>query len=144
MQLRVRTPEPGDAGELAELAGQLGYPSSPDQIRRRVADLEAREDHFVALALTPDNKPVGWVHGYLSLRLQSDSFAEIGGLVVAENHRGRGIGALLLGAVEEWARSKNLTKVRVRSNVIRGRAHGFYLQHGYRQGKTSHVFDKSL
>ncbi len=119
-------------------------PSTPEQVRRRLAALKGRKDHFVAFAVTPENRPVGWVHAYLALRLQSDFFAEIGGMVVAQEIRGQGIGASLLAAVEKWARSKAAAKVRVRSNVIRSRAHGFYLQRGYRLGKTSNVFEKCL
>jgi GNAT superfamily N-acetyltransferase len=144
MQTRIRAPEPGDEVEVAALAAQLGYPSSPEQVGRRLSALKGRQEHFVAFAVTPDNRPVGWAHAYLARRLQSDVFVEIGGMVVAQEIRGQGIGASLLAAVEVWARSKASAKVRVRSNVIRGRAHAFYLQCGYQQGKTTHVFEKRL
>lgn len=144
MEIRVRGLEPGDEPAVAGLAGQLGYPSTPEQIRRRWTALQGREEHFTAVAVLHDNRPVGWVHAFLALRLQSQLFAEIGGMVVAEDHRSGGIGAAMLRAVEAWARSKTVTRIRVRSNVIRARAHDFYLNHGYEQGKTSHVFEKRL
>ncbi|MEJ2038206.1 MAG: GNAT family N-acetyltransferase [Desulfosarcinaceae bacterium] len=144
MQVRLRVAEPDDEQAVALLAGQLGYPSTPAQVRRRLAAIQGREEHFVILAVSPENRPVGWMHAFIALRLQSDLFAEIGGMVVAEEHRGRGIGARLLAAAEDWARSKAMAKVRVRSNVIRDRTHGFYLDRGYRQRKTAHVFEKTI
>jgi GNAT superfamily N-acetyltransferase len=55
-------------------------------------------------------------------------------LAVQAEHRGRGIGGRLLGAVEEWARAKGaellLTDTNLRSNVG---AVEFYESHGFEQ-----------
>lgn len=40
-------------------------------------------------------------------------------MVVDEKNRGKGIGRVLLAAVEKWVKSKNITTMVVRSNVIR-------------------------
>ena len=68
----------------------------------------------------------------------------IGGLVVRDGTRGLGIGKRLCLEVEEWARSKSIPVVRVRSQIMREDAHRFYLRDGYRKVKTSLVFEKSL
>jgi PhnO protein len=46
--------------------------------------------------------------------------------------------------VEEWARSKSIPIVRVRSQIKREDAHRFYLRDGYRKVKTSLVFEKPV
>jgi hypothetical protein len=46
--------------------------------------------------------------------------------------------------VEEWSRVKGLAVVRVTSRSTREAAHRFYLREGYRQTKTSAVFEKVL
>jgi GNAT superfamily N-acetyltransferase len=46
--------------------------------------------------------------------------------------------------VERWAREQGLGVVRVTSRSTREAAHRFYLRDGYRQIKTSLVFEKIL
>ena len=144
MAFHLRVPRAGDASALADLAGQLGYPSSVAQIRQRLAALDKREDHCILVAADEDNRPIGWIHAFIAWRLESGSFAEVGGLVVTETLRSQGIGAALLAAAEAWARAAGATAIRVRSNVVRRRTHGFYLDLGYQQGKTAHLFGKDL
>ena len=69
---------------------------------------------------------------------------QVVGLVVGEGQRGRGIGSLLLRDAEAWARTVGVCQLRVRSNVTRTRAHGFYLRAGYTLVKTSHLFVKAI
>jgi GNAT superfamily N-acetyltransferase len=76
--------------------------------------------------------------------VESETFAELGGLVVDESHRGKGVGAILLEKVEDWARQKGCAAISVRSNIIRHEAHKFYLAQGYNHIKTQHAFRKSL
>ena len=76
--------------------------------------------------------------------LQYAASAIIGGLVVREDMRGHGIGRRLCLEVEQWARSRSVPLVRVRSQIKREDAHRFYLRDGYRQVKTSLVFEKKV
>jgi GNAT superfamily N-acetyltransferase len=87
---------------------------------------------------------VGWIDLSVEYHLQSEPAVLIGGLVVAESARGRGIGKQLCKAAEDWARAHGVRRLRVRSNAIRERAHAFYLRDGYAQVKTSTVFEKTL
>jgi GNAT superfamily N-acetyltransferase len=140
----LRKPDTGDEEALAVLCGELGYPSSAQEIVERLSHLQDREDHFVLVATDDSDTPVGWIHAFVALRVETDAFAEIGGMVVSEEHRGAGIGTQLLGKAEEWARSQKLRTIRVRSNVVRERAHDFYEAAGYKQTKKLHVFQKPL
>ena len=76
--------------------------------------------------------------------LEVERRAEVNGLVVDETARSRGGGAVLLAAAEKWARGKRCTSMSVRSNVLRERAHGFYLRNGYEHYKTQKAFRKGL
>lgn len=140
---RIRRARPGDAAQLATLCNQLGYPSSPEEVRRRLQRLRG-PDHAVYVAEDKDGTVVGWVHIFLRPLLEEDLAAEIGGLVVDEAHRGRGIGHRLLERAERWARRRGSRAVVVRSNVIRLEAHRFYEQCGYREVKTQRVFRKAI
>jgi hypothetical protein len=48
----------------------------------------------------------------------------------------------LLAAAEAWAREQGFASMRVRSNVLRERAHRFYLREGYLEKKRQAVFLK--
>jgi GNAT superfamily N-acetyltransferase len=76
--------------------------------------------------------------------LTREACAEIGGLVVDEFLRGRGIGGRLMAAAEEWSRHRGFSALRLRSNVIRDEAHAFYRRQGFGSSKTSLLFTKPL
>jgi len=142
-EVTIRPARAEDAGRVAVLSGQLGYPASEEDIRRRLAAIE-RDGRGAVYVAEADGQAIGWVHVYSAPQLESDPHAEIGGLVVDEAHRGRGVGQMLMRKAEEWAREHGCREVRVRSNVIREQAHVFYERIGYSNIKTQKAFRKAL
>ncbi len=142
-ELRIRSANPDDAERIAALATQLGYPSTPAQIAARLERLLHDDEQMIFVA-EQSALVVGWVHVLEKHLLESDPEAEIGGLVVDENHRGAGAGKLLMERAGEWARSRGLKSVYLRSNVIRKEAHVFYEKLGYHVVKTQTAFRKNL
>lgn len=140
----MRAAGEADASALAALSSQLGYKATPGDSRHRLADIRARGFAEVFVAERGERQVVGWVHVFVASSLDSDLHGEIGGLVVDDTMRGAGIGALLLRAAEDWCKSQGLREIRVRSNVVRRRAHGFYNREGYADVKTQAVFRKEL
>ena len=141
--LLVRRLAADDAEAAAELSSQLGYPCPAGDLRERIEEMLRAADR-VAFAAVVDGEMVGWIDAAMERHLQSPASAVIGGLVVREDTRGLGVGRRLCLEVEEWARSKSVPLVRVRSQVKREDAHRFYLRDGYRQVKTSLVFEKAV
>jgi GNAT superfamily N-acetyltransferase len=139
----IRLARAGDRDDLARLSTQLGYPMAPDEASARLADLAGHPDHALLVAET-DGRLAGWAQVSLPRIFESPRQAEIAGLVVDEGHRGRGIGPELLRAAEAWARERGCAVLRVRSNVVRERAHGFYRREGFGEIKTQRVFEKKL
>jgi len=142
--MTLRTAGPDDANEIARLATQLGYPSSAERIRARIERVEAEGLGRILAAVDERGTVCGWTHVFVAHRIESDAFAEIGGLVVDEGSRNRGIGRLLLEEAEKWAAAHGVAVLRVRSNMIRQDAHRFYERAGYSCIKTQGVFDKRL
>ena len=141
--MRVRRVRAGDAERLAELAGQLGYPTSVKEMKGRLR--EALKDRHAACFVAEDgSRVVGWIHLSVTPLLEMERRAEVNGLIVEETVRSQGAGALLLEAGEKWAHGKKCKGMSVRSNVIRERAHGFYLRNGYEHYKTQKAFRKVL
>jgi GNAT superfamily N-acetyltransferase len=144
MEIKLRAPRADDVPKLAELCAEMGYPSSVSEVEKRMQSLSDHDDHMVLVAADEQDKPVAWVHTHLSFRLVAEIFVELGGLVVSETHRGQGIGEELLAEAERWAEAQGVSLIRVRSNIVRRRAHGFYERAGYEKFKTQQVFEKSL
>jgi GNAT superfamily N-acetyltransferase len=145
MQLaaQVRPVREQDAEAAAALCRQLGYPTDAPTLLERIQQIAADPNRAVLVACT-DDTVVGWIDLSIEYHLQSEPAALIGGLVVAESARKQGIGRQLCLAAEDWARGRGMTRIRVRSNAIRERAHAFYLRDGYTRVKTSAVFEKTL
>jgi GNAT superfamily N-acetyltransferase len=143
LAVAIRPARLTDATAFAGLATQLGYLSSPPQVEERIKAVLHDPKHLI-LAADSEGRVVGWAHAYVCCLVESDTYVELGGLVVDESHRGRGIGAKLLEEVERWARQMGARTVFLRSNIIRQEAHKFYAARGYEQFKTQHAFRKPL
>ena len=142
--MRVRRAVASDISQLALLAGQLGYPSSEDEIRERLAGIEAAPEHALFVAESADGKLAGFLNVYVMRTIDSDARAEIAALVVDDAHRSLGVGKVLIEQAEAWARKNGCRAIGLRSNVIRERAHRFYERLGYEHYKTQKAFRKTL
>jgi GNAT superfamily N-acetyltransferase len=143
-ELKIRRAKSADAAQIASLTGQLGYPATAAQIRKRLLGIKPASLHAVFVADAPEDGVTGWVHVSKQPLLEVEIRAEVNGLVVAEGQRSLGAGARLLAAAENWARKHGCKGMSVRSNVIRERAHEFYERNGYEHYKTQKSFRKPL
>jgi GNAT superfamily N-acetyltransferase len=140
----VRVVSHEDAASVAELSEQLGYEASAAETCERIKFLLAHAESQVAFVACLRDEVVGWIEASIVHHLQSPAHALIGGLVVKDGARSLGLGRRLCAEVENWSRDRGITVVRVTSRSTREGAHRFYLRDGYRQTKTSAVFEKVL
>ena len=140
----IRVATPADADELGRLSGQLGYPADAPAILRRLDGVAAQHAGVVLVAVDPQGGLGGFAHVEPRHLLIAEPFAELAALVVSETVRGQRVGSDLLAAAEAWAREQGFASVRVRSNVLRDRAHRFYLREGYTEKKRQAVFLKQF
>jgi len=143
-EVRIRRARSADAKRVAELSGQLGYPATEKQMKGRLREVIKDKEAACFVAESLEGGLIGWIHVSTTPLLEVERRAEVNGLVVDERARSRGAGALLLEAGEKWARGKRCKGMSVRSNVLRERAHGFYLQKGYEHYKAQKAFRKGL
>ena len=127
----LRAAVPGDLPALASLMGELGYPSSEAQVAERLARMARRED--MAVLVADDG---GAMIGFASVMAVDVIHVDppagmLVALVVAEAHRGRGIGRALADAAESWARSRGADRLTLASGLGRHGAHAFYEKIGY-------------
>ena len=139
----IREIRPEDSEVAAQLSGELGYPTAVDVMKRRIENMRGQQDHAVFVGCIAD-RVVSWIDVRIARHLQSDPFGEIGGFVVSERCRSRGVGRMLLAYAEQWIANRGIVKVVVRSRMGRDAAHRFYEREGYTRVKISAVFSKAL
>src|SRR5690242_14569998 len=129
-----------DLSILRDLTEQLGYPLAETTLSENLQTILANENE-VLFVMAENDKPIAWIHIFHTIRLESGSFCELGGLVVDKNYRSKGIGKLLIEKAIEWTRDRNVPVLKLRSNVIRKDAHRFYSNFGFKEVKEQKVFE---
>jgi predicted N-acetyltransferase YhbS len=144
MAALIRKAQAQDAGEIARLASQLGYPTTEVQTSPRLKRLLASSNDLVLVAESAEGAVIGWIHGFLSQLLESDFRVEIGGLIVDEKFHRQGVGRELVQRIEAWAKESDATQVSVRCRITRLESHKFYENLGFSAAKTQIAFRKQL
>lgn len=124
--LRIRTPAEPDYPAIAELLGELGYPSTVEQVAARLTKLaETGADHVLVAEL--DGRVVGVAALHVSYMPQMDEpRGELTALVTLSALRRRGIARALVNAIEALAREQGCTFLFLRTNKRRQDAQAFY------------------
>ena len=144
LKIKVRQTTMRDVAAIARLAGELGYPSTAKQVRDRLAAIRRDRHHATFVAALPEVEVIGWIHLSEERSPASNPRAEIRNLVVDSRFRSIGTGRLLVERGERWAGERGLAVIGLHSNIIRKRAHTFYLRLGYTVTKSQKVFRKTL
>jgi GNAT superfamily N-acetyltransferase len=139
MDLLVREAEPADAGFVASLLADLGYPVSSEFAAERLAHFESDPASLVQLA-EAEGTVIGLVATHVVPRLERElSSCRIVDLVVAANRRRAGVGRALLRAAEAEARRHDCRRLDLASGEWRADAHAFYDQMGFQTRARSYV-----
>jgi len=141
--ITIRSVTEDDAIEIARLASELGYPTTPVEIAERIAR-QAKVPGRAVFVACDGAQVAGFIDLSTEMHLHTTPKGRIDGLVVSESVRGQGVGALLCRHAEEWARQQGLKTMMLTSRSTRERAHAFYERDGYRRTKTSYLFEKEL
>ena len=141
-KILVREMMAEDSEAVAALSAELGYPVSKSDLITRFDSIVKSSDNLLIVAEALD-EVVGWCHVFCVRLLESDGYAELGGIVVNTDWRRRGAGRLLVSDAESWALSRGFTRLRAHSGSHREGAHHFYLSLGYDQLAPT-VFQKVI
>ncbi|HET6574089.1 MAG TPA: GNAT family N-acetyltransferase [Fimbriiglobus sp.] len=128
-------------GEQADLVAPLfdayrqfyGQPSDPDGARRFLAERLGRGESVI-LAVVEGGRALGFTQLYPSF--SSVSMRPIwilNDLFVAEDSRGRGVGARLLGAARDHALRTGAARLALSTAVTNAKAHALYERDGWRR-----------
>lgn len=129
--MNVRTAQPGDETSIALLLSQLGYPTSPDQMRLRLARIEQRGG-ITSLVAVEAEQVIGFAAVERFASFSDDQpVGRVVVMVVDEQRRGEGIGSALLAACESVLIAAGAERIVLTSAHRRAGAHRFYERHGY-------------
>ena len=101
---------------------------SDEDWRRRLTN-----DHRLHLVARVDNCPIGIVGGYLGSDEGDDSVAVVFGMYVTREHRGKGIGRLLLRSlIDRLSAFPGITTIRLGVTETQGPARSLYESVGFK------------
>ena len=140
--LSHRSAAEGDAGAMAILCSELGYPVSIEVMRSRIKAVRSSPSDLLIVVVDSVGTVAGWLQAHAALIVESGFRVEIVGLIVSPNFRRRGVGRLLVAEAERWGGGLGAEAVVVRSNVKRKESHAFYPALGYTCTKTQMVYRK--
>jgi GNAT superfamily N-acetyltransferase len=140
--VQIRTAGTADAEALAALSGELGYPSTAEQVRTRLILLDDPE-RTILVARAGDSV-AGFIDVHVQRVVESEPYGEVGGLVVGAGHRDTGVGAALLEAAAAWSRERGLERLWIRANLARVGPHEFYPAVGCTIVKDQRVYEYPL
>jgi GNAT superfamily N-acetyltransferase len=137
----IREARRADAPTLTKLIVALGHPITEANVSRNLERLAATG--LPPLVATAGDDVIGLCGLSEMVTIHRDApVGRISILVVAEQHRSGGIGALLVAEAEKRLEARGCKMIEVTSNMRRERAHGFYEKLGYQ--RTSFRFMRRL
>jgi aminoglycoside 6'-N-acetyltransferase I len=120
-----------DAEALAALVTELGYRTTPDQMRGRLESILSKPEFSTAVALVED-RIAGFIGSMVRPSYEADGlYGQIMALVVASQFRRRGVGRALVDAVESSLARRGIDILVVNTSNHRADAHAFYEGLGY-------------
>ncbi len=141
-QAIVRLAVARDAGWVADLLGELGYPNTAEFASRKLTEL-TRSATDTVLVAEKEGQVVGVAHLHTAeLFHEPGKIGRLMAIAVASGFRRLGIGRDLMQAIEDAARQASCVRMELSSGLQRDDAHRFYQRLGYQE--RSKRFVKSL
>ena len=129
--LAIRPARFTDAGALAHLLTELGYPQDAERARGQLAQW-AGDPRGTVLVAELDGVTAGVIAAHVVPSLGGRGpFVRVVTLAVDSTRRRAGVGRRLLGAVEDWAAEMGCSDIEVTSRRSREDAHTFYRAQGF-------------
>ncbi|MFL6514397.1 MAG: GNAT family N-acetyltransferase [Chthoniobacterales bacterium] len=130
-EIVIRLAEIVDAPVLAELMGELGYPTRTAEMEMRL-DTILKHPGYRTFVAVIDGGVAGMIGTAVILTHEHNSpGGRILALVVSDKARRRGIGRALIAAAEADFAAKNIRRIALNTRFHREQAHLFYENLGY-------------
>lgn len=144
MNINIRLCVAEDAISIHRLnKDEMGYDFPLMETEKLLIDIISRGTDRIFVAES-DGEVIGYIHACDYQLLYSESMKNIMGIAVDSRYKRRGVGSMLLKAVEDWAARSGAQSVRLTSGEERTEAHKFYRACGYCCGKKQLNFRKTV
>ncbi|MHA6252777.1 GNAT family N-acetyltransferase [Oceanobacillus sp. CAU 1775] len=133
-----------DISQLAVLMGELGYPTTTEEMEHRFSKINS-SSYYNTLVAEKEGVLVGMIGMILGYHYEkNENYVRIVAFVVDSNHRKQGIGEKLIGKAEEWAREHGANRLVLNSGnrSERDDSHQYYVRRGFEGSATG--FYKAL
>lgn len=127
-----------DVSQLAVLMGELGYPTTTEEMELRFSKINSNSMYNTQVA-EEDGVIVGMIGMILGFHYEkNENYVRIVALVVDSKHRKQGIGERLIEEAEGWAKEQRANRIVLNSGnrSERDGAHDFYVKRGF-EGKAT-------
>jgi GNAT superfamily N-acetyltransferase len=136
-QIQLRPATADDAGRIAALLSDEGYPAGPSDVVARLGRFAAPSEVVVAML---DGEVLGFVAVAVLPRFEHDEpIARVVALVVDAGVRERGVGRLLMAEAERIGRDAGAAFVEVTAGHHRQDARRLYESVGFDAGVTAYL-----
>lgn len=127
----IRQATVDDSEPIARLVRDLGYRTSPRQMRQRLEGIGG-DDDYATLVACDGRDILGFIGTRIGRLYESDDrYGQIMAMAVAAGHQRRGIGRMLIEAAESRLIERGARVLVVTSGNRRAAAHAFYENCGY-------------
>lgn len=104
---------------------EMGYSYTEEQTEVQLASV-LNDDSNVIFVAVKEDKVIGYIHGAKYNVLFADPMVNVLGIAVSEPYKRRGVGRMLLNALEAWAVENSISSIRLTSGAERTSSHEFY------------------
>jgi N-acetylglutamate synthase-like GNAT family acetyltransferase len=127
----IRDATQADAGGIAALLADLGYPASDEAAAPHIARFASEPASRLQVADSPGGL-VGLVATHIVPRLDGDRWScRITDIVVSPSHRRSGVGSALVAAAQDEAHRAGAPRLDLSSGEWRADARAFYARLGF-------------
>lgn len=125
---------------------ELGYEVSIDLVNQQIKKLSDDSNHHYFLVYEDEEtgKLVGYIHAEVYESLYAEPMFNVMALAVSRDHHKKGIGKILMRALEKEGQNRGFKKIRLNSGETRTEAHKFYERIGYKSDKSQKRYMKIL
>lgn len=127
-----------DVNQLAVLMGELGYPTTTEEMESRFSRIDSNPLYNTQV-VERNGVIVGMIGMMLGFHYEkNDNYVRIVALVVDSEYRKQGVGEKLIEKAEEWAKVQGANKIALNSGNRSDRddAHHFYIRRGFEGSAT--------
>lgn len=117
--------------QIIELTSQLNPDLSASVLKERHFEMFKFQNH-VCFGFYENNKLIGVISGWITVRLYSGKQIEIDNVIIDKNYQSKGYGETFTKEIELWAKENDCLSIELNTYLENRRSHQFYFNQGFK------------